>query len=195
LTLGMSHLWLRLNIDSFFDNVCELDLVFNFYKVLLSFAPSLYLILNRHLRSTQFWTRSSWQARSRRRVRTWYWRDWTSWRSSNRTWTLLYYHTRSILDSLSAYIHNPGTISTSKQGNMWIHQMGNNSKKRCYRYTLMKKKIDERAERRELKQHPRARSNLLEELLDDPIFVHVRDVCPAVVQPAEDVDLSHPSAP
>ena len=45
------HLWhqsslsfdISFFIDSFFDNVCELDLVFNFYKVSCSFHPSVII--------------------------------------------------------------------------------------------------------------------------------------------------------
>ncbi|KAJ7834718.1 clathrin adaptor complex small chain-domain-containing protein [Mycena olivaceomarginata] len=50
-------------LDTFFDNVCELDLVFNFYKV--------YAILDE----------ISWQGRSRRRARMSSSRGWKNWRS------------------------------------------------------------------------------------------------------------------
>lgn len=72
-------------LDQFFGNVCELDLVFNFYKV--------WLGNNRtdqkdgytdwgYIRSTLFWTKSFSLARLRKRVSKWFSRDssiWTNW--------------------------------------------------------------------------------------------------------------------
>ncbi|KAI6016475.1 Adaptor protein complex sigma subunit, partial [Pisolithus microcarpus] len=58
------HLFVEI-LDSFFDNVCELDLVFNFYKV--------YAILDE----------CSWRARSKKQVKTLSWQDSSSWRSWN----------------------------------------------------------------------------------------------------------------
>ena len=55
------HLFVEV-LDTFFGNVCELDLVFNFYKVR-------YCQRNTNDRSMRSWMRSFWQARSRRPVR------------------------------------------------------------------------------------------------------------------------------
>ena len=37
-----------MNTDSFFDNVCELDLVFNFYKVRHVYLPFLFTLVDTH---------------------------------------------------------------------------------------------------------------------------------------------------
>ena len=62
-------------LDAFFGNVCELDLVFNFYKVcarergFLRSPPRGGSRLTRPgRRSMPSWTRCSWRARSRRRA-------------------------------------------------------------------------------------------------------------------------------
>lgn len=70
--------------DSFFDNVCELDLVFNFYKVCDSLHCSVSLSLIR-IRCTPSWTRSSSQERSKRRARTSCWQDLRHWRNWSET--------------------------------------------------------------------------------------------------------------
>lgn len=76
--------------DTFFDNVCELDLVFNFYKVHL---PLSFLFCSQCcLRCTLFWMRFSWQGRSRRRARMSSSRGWKNWRSwsSRQLYSMLY---------------------------------------------------------------------------------------------------------
>lgn len=82
-------------LDSFFGNVCELDLVFNFYKV---GSTLLHSLKRRHKgriglgrkrianaldvhRCMQSWTRCSWQARLRRRANRSYSSDWSTWTS------------------------------------------------------------------------------------------------------------------
>lgn len=65
--------WLMQKTDAFFDNVCELDLVFNFYKVRCNF---LTIRANAnpvtHIRFMPFWTKCFWQERLKKRAKTWY---------------------------------------------------------------------------------------------------------------------------
>lgn len=94
-------------LDSFFGNVCELDLVFNFYKVGLVATFILGEVEKREHegrigrgeqrianelginRCMQFWTRCSWQARLRRRANKSYSSDWSTWTSwSDAYWTM-----------------------------------------------------------------------------------------------------------
>jgi hypothetical protein len=57
--------------DAFFDNVCELDLVFNFYKVRSDF---LTILVDADpvtdIRFMPFWTKCSWRERLKKRVKT-----------------------------------------------------------------------------------------------------------------------------
>ena len=62
------------SIDAFFENVCELDLVFNFYKVCTSFES--VKSSNPLRRCMQFSTRFSLQEKSKRRVKRWFFRGW-----------------------------------------------------------------------------------------------------------------------
>ena len=74
--------WLIRRTDAFFDNVCELDLVFNFYKVrcdLLIIRADPDPVAD--IRFTPFWTKYSWQERSKKRAKTWSCPDWRLWRS------------------------------------------------------------------------------------------------------------------
>lgn len=56
-------------LDQFFGNVCELDLVFNFYKVGASPRDKSkhWQVADALNRFMQFWTKSSWPARFKRR--------------------------------------------------------------------------------------------------------------------------------
>lgn len=65
-------------LDAFFGNVCELDLVFNFYKVgTIAMADACHGSLQHRTvwltgaRSTQFWMKFSWPAKSKRQVKMW----------------------------------------------------------------------------------------------------------------------------
>ena len=78
---GLSR-WLIQKTDAFFDNVCELDLVFNFYKVrrdLLTIRTDADPVAD--IRFMPFWTKYFWQERLKRRAKMWSCPDWRLWRS------------------------------------------------------------------------------------------------------------------
>jgi Clathrin adaptor complex small chain len=59
-------------IDAFFDNVCELDLVFNFYKVrrdILTLRADIDPVAD--IRFMPFWTKYFWQERLKKRAKMW----------------------------------------------------------------------------------------------------------------------------
>ena len=73
-----------IDLDTFFDNVCELDLVFNFYKVYYSVVfctqwhPPIWVIF----RFMRFWTKFSLPERLKRQAKmlcSWDWRNWRNW--------------------------------------------------------------------------------------------------------------------
>jgi hypothetical protein len=68
--------------DAFFDNVCELDLVFNFYKVrrdFLTIRADADPVAD--IRFMPFSTRYFWRERLKKRARMWSCPDWRLWRS------------------------------------------------------------------------------------------------------------------
>lgn len=84
-------------LDQFFGNVCELDLVFNFYKVrvfwvtksgAIAFIIETLVLANTIFfamlyRSTQSWTKSSWRVRSKKPANKSFLRGWSIWTSSS----------------------------------------------------------------------------------------------------------------
>lgn len=74
--------WLIQKTDAFFDNVCELDLVFNFYKVrrdFLTIRADADPVAD--IRFMPFWTKYFWQERLKKRAKMWSCPDWRLWRS------------------------------------------------------------------------------------------------------------------
>lgn len=69
--------------DAFFQNVCELDLVFSFYKVSRDGFAWMGTLLRGDYgyRCMRSWTKCSWLGRLKRRASKWCWTDWTTWRS------------------------------------------------------------------------------------------------------------------
>jgi hypothetical protein len=87
--------WLIQKTDAFFDNVCELDLVFNFYKVRSDF---LTIRANADpvadIRFMPFWTKYFWQERLKKRAKMWSCPDWRLWRSWSDIVLVAYLSTR-----------------------------------------------------------------------------------------------------
>ena len=74
-------------LNEYFHNVCELDLVFNFYKVNRYLIISITFNIPVCSRCTPLWMKCSWLAKSARPVRQRCWSSWPCTTPWSRSWT------------------------------------------------------------------------------------------------------------